>query len=96
MPGPTFDAYGMHARSCACATCEAGYRPTESMRQAAVRAAERARLQIKQSERRAIREEQTRAAVRRTEETIRRVHVAAPPTQEEQEEMRRMAREFKR
>jgi glycerol-3-phosphate cytidylyltransferase-like family protein len=85
----------MHARSCECAVCEAGIRPTESQREAAVRAAVRADVDAKKKEKSLIAAEETRARVAATNRVIEAVRVVLP-SEDEQDEMRRMAREFRR
>jgi hypothetical protein len=92
MSGPVVtDETGLHAAECECVRCDAGYRPTELERRAAMRAlAERKAAEAKRA---AALLAKVAPARRRTLEPPRPI---VPPTPEEFEELRRMREGLRR
>ena len=82
---PAFDRYGMHADSCECARCAAGYRPSKQARALARQAFERA-------QQREIEEQQAREAATPESKARTRAERSDERARETIETIRRMTR----
>lgn len=89
MSAPKYDQYGQHAVDCACPRCEAGFRPSATLRANAQRWAQAKRDHAARTAREVARAELHRQEVERTDTLIARLTVPIVlPTPEEWAELR--------